>query len=112
MNTSGSQAFGSYLKDLVEQKGISKVKLCREVGFSRPYLYAIFSGDSQPPVASRQLQLAECLGLSRSEREKMFDLAAIQRNETPADIALYYGKDPEHRREVRGSCIYVVTEFK
>ncbi len=93
--------FGELLKNLIESRGIAKSALCRQLGVSRPYLYAIFSGDVVPPVADRQVQIADILGLERSERAIFFDAAADEREELPADIVAYYMRSLKNRNEFR-----------
>lgn len=93
--------FGELFKSLIERRGIAKSALCRQIGVSRPYLYAVLSGEASPPVAEKQAQIANLLGLTNSERAAFFDAAAAERDELPADIAEYYLSSATRRREFR-----------
>lgn len=97
--------YGEYLKELLDGSSLSKTKLCATIGVSRPYLYAVFSGATPPPVPSKQLAIANLLPATNEQKSILFDLAANERNEMPADI-LACVKDKRFIQEVRENYVY------
>jgi transcriptional regulator with XRE-family HTH domain len=85
----------------VERKGLTKIALCKQLGVSRPYLYSVLAGEVAPPVPERQFRIAQILELDSAEATELFEVAARERNELPADIANYYLADARHRRDFR-----------
>ena len=92
--------FGQILSDLIAEYGVSKVELCRRALVSRPYLYSILSGEVKPPTREIQLRIASSLNLNQFDSCLLFDAAALERNEVPADMADYL-KDANNRSELR-----------
>lgn len=97
--------YGDYLKELIEASEITKTDFCAHIGISRPYLYAIFTGRTPPPVPEKQRQIVSMLGLTAEQESILFDLAASERNETPADIAACI-ENPSVRAKIRKDYIY------
>ena len=97
--------YGELLKELVDRNGLSKSGLCSDLGISRPYLYAVFSGTTPPPVPEKQKKIVSLLPVSNEERSALFDLAANERGELPADI-VDYASDEKFRRIIRELYIY------
>lgn len=98
-------AYGEVLKAFIDSSGISKTYICESLGISRPYLYAVFSGATPPPVPEKQIQLADLLNANKEQRSMLFDLAASERNEPPADVAQCI-KDPSFLNQIREEFIY------
>lgn len=94
-------AFGELLERWLDRSGMTKIALCRALGVSRPYLYSVLSGDVPPPVPDKQLLIAQILDLDSTDAAELFDTAARERREIPADIARYYLIDERHRCEFR-----------
>ncbi|WP_419044389.1 helix-turn-helix domain-containing protein [Enorma massiliensis] len=88
------------LSDFIEKNGVSKVELCRRAKISRPYLYSILSGDVKPPTRDIQLRIADSLALDDRDRYRLFDSAALERDEIPADVVDYL-RDSKNRSEIR-----------
>lgn len=97
--------YGELLKELVDKNGLSKSGLCSSLGISRPYLYAVFSGTTPPPVPEKQKKIASLLPITNEEKSALFDLAASERGELPADI-VDYASDEHFRRIIRELYIY------
>lgn len=102
-------SYGTYLKELVDSKGITKTDICAELGVSRPYLYAIFSGTTPPPVPEKQRQLVTLLNLDSGQADLLYDLAAREREELPADIAARIS-DSSVRKLIRENYIHSHVE--
>lgn len=97
--------YGELLKELVDKNGLSKSGLCSDLGISRPYLYAVFSGTTPPPVPEKQKKIASLLPITNEEKSALFDLAASERGELPVDI-VDYASDEHFRRIIRELYIY------
>lgn len=83
--------FGTYLRRVRQAKGISIRQLAKNVDKTAAYLSDIENGNNKPPdkelldVIIRELALEEYPRI----RERLFDLAAEERNDVPADIKEY-----------------------
>lgn len=83
--------FGTYLRRVRQVKGISIRQLAKSVDKTAAYLSDIENGNNKPPdkelldVLIRELELEEYPRI----RERLFDLAAEERNDVPADIKEY-----------------------
>lgn len=69
-----SNEFGSRLRELRIQAGISLVKLARSLGLSSPYLSDIERGNRNPP-RKHISTIAEVLGLSDEEEAELARLS-------------------------------------
>lgn len=92
--------FGDALERAISYSQVSKTQLCRIVGISRPYLYSIIAGDSRPPSFTVLIRIADELELTDDDRWKLYDLAAEERGEVPADIFAYF-MDSQHVYDFR-----------
>ena len=92
--------FGDTLDSFIKDAGLTKAELCREVRISRPYLYAVLSGESKPPTFEVQIRIADCLRLDWDSRAILFDEAAQERREIPADVMDYF-QSRDHVSEFR-----------
>ena len=95
--------FKDAMREYLQANGVAKASLCRQAKLSRPYLYAILSGESKPPTYEVQLRIADVLHLSTEEKSRFFDIAASERQEPPADIYSFY-MDSSHKEEFRNRC--------
>jgi len=93
--------FGELLRYLLDRSGMTKVAVCRALGVSRPYLYSVMSGDAPPPVPEKQFRIVQILDLDSSDAAQLFEAAARERHELPADIAHYYLSNERHRYDLR-----------
>lgn len=92
--------FCELLDSYIKSVGLSKAELCRKARISRPYLYSVLSGESKPPTYELQIRIADCLRLDDDSRAKLYDEAAQERGEIPADIIDYF-QAYEHISEFR-----------
>lgn len=98
-------SYGTYLKELIDSKRVTKTAVCAELGISRPYLYAIFTGATPPPVPEKQRQLVAFLNLDEGQADLLYDLAAREREELPADIVAGIN-DFDIRKQIRENFIH------
>ena len=83
--------FGKYLRSVRQAKGISIRQLAKEVDKTPTYLSDIENGHNKPPEKELLETIIQKLNLDDSPRIKstLFDLAAKERNDIPADIKDY-----------------------
>ena len=87
--------FGEMLRNIRKDKGISMANFIKDIGISRTYLVEVEKGILKPPTQSRQVQIADYLKLTDTERKEFYDIAAKERNELPADILEYVDSQPD-----------------
>ena len=79
--------FGQYLVDQIKAAGMSQESFYKKVGITKPYFYDLLK--SAPP-AEMQRKMADVLdahtGVDVARRRMLFDLAAQERGDIPADI--------------------------
>lgn len=83
--------FGAYLRRVRQAKQISIRQLAKSVDKTAAYLSDIENGNNKPPDKELLEVLIRELGLDEYPRirENLFDLAAEERNDVPADIKEY-----------------------
>lgn len=83
--------FGAYLRRVRQAKGISIRQLAKSVDKTAAYLSDIENGNNKPPDKELLEVLIRELGIDEYPRirENLFDLAAEERNDVPADIKEY-----------------------
>lgn len=83
-------AFGQYLVDQIKAAGMSQELFYTKVGITKPYFYDLLN--SAPPPADLQRKMISVLdqqtGPDVKRERKLFDLAAQERDEIPADLDL------------------------
>ena len=72
--------FGSRLKKLRQDAGLTTTSLARRIGLTASYLSHIEKGIDRPPTKVRLEQIAFVLGLSKKKRKKLFSIAFKERN--------------------------------
>ncbi len=97
--------FCELLLKYIEISKITKVDFYTKVGIKKPYFYDIIGGKVNPPPRERQIKMAQVLALSESEAILLFDSAAKERNEVPADI-MNIIESKEIKDELRRSVDY------
>lgn len=82
------EKYGSYLKTLIKNNNVKQKEILDKLNISKTYLFDIEKSNNLPPTVTKQLALIECFKgkLSNSEEKKLLELAAIEREEVPADI--------------------------
>lgn len=93
--------FGDYLKTLIKVAGMTQNEFYSQWGIKKPYFYDIVSSKINPPPPYLQYKAVEILKMSEKEREKFFDLAAKERDETPADILKILKESPSIKNYIR-----------
>ena len=97
-----SGKFGEYLKSLIEKEQITKQDFYNKVGIGKPYFYEILSGKVCPPPPEVQMRMTDALrSASAEEKTKLLDLASVERDEIPADIARLIKNNPSDLNAVR-----------
>lgn len=89
--------FGKYLRSVRKAKGISIRQLAKEVDKTPTYLSDIENGHNKPPEKELLETIIQKLNLDDSPKVKatLFDLAARERKDIPADIKDYVMNNPE-----------------
>jgi transcriptional regulator with XRE-family HTH domain len=82
--------FGKYLRTLREKYKLTINEISKELEISKTYLSDIENGNNLPPTATKQLKLIQCFNkkILDHEYKKLLELAAIEREELPADIIM------------------------
>mgnify|MGYP002675479093 FL=1 len=83
--------FGKYLRSVRKAKGISIRQLAKEVDKTPTYLSDIENGHNKPPEKELLDTIIQKLNLDEFPKVKatLFDLAARERNDIPADVKDY-----------------------
>lgn len=83
--------FGKYLKSVRQAKKISIRELSKKVNKTATYLSDIENGNNKPPDKELLEKIIKELNLEEHPKLKdnLFDLAAVERNDIPADIKDY-----------------------
>lgn len=81
-------AFGQYLVDQIKVAGMSQEVFYTKVGITKPYFYDLLHSDPPPAALQRRIAavLDEQTGIDLCRQRMLFDLAAQEREEIPADI--------------------------
>ncbi len=94
--------FGKYLKEC-RGTSTSLQKLADFCGCSKPYLWDIEQGNTKPPQNYKRLNdIAECLGLTDIQRNKLFDLAR-DNDDIPLDVKEIIRQNPEWIERIRNN---------
>lgn len=107
-------SYSELLMTFKNQKNISNNALAKMLGISSVYLGEILNGKKKPPQSEIQMKIMTVLGLDSYKRSLLFDLAAQERNEIPADIYFLIRKNPEAVCQIREMGIkeYMVVNDK
>ena len=95
----GKSEFGAFLVNAIKEATMVQSDFYMAVGIAKPYFYDILSGKTNPPpldTLEKMLEvLEERLPVDQARRSMFFNLAAICREEIPADIDDMIKKNPE-----------------
>ncbi len=86
--------FGSCLKELRTEKGMSQAALAEMVGRKKMTISQIESDKNAPPQGKLLNDILGALNLSEAEEGYLRFLAAETRNSIPSDIQDYFFKNP------------------
>lgn len=92
LNFDGDElVFGKYMRAVRQARGISIRKLAKSVGKTPTYISDIEKGNNRPPEKEllEKIILEFELQDDSNVRDTLFDLAAKERNDIPADIKDY-----------------------
>lgn len=83
--------FGKYLRSVRQAKKMSIRELSKKVNKTATYLSDIENGNNKPPDKELLEKIIKELNLEEHPKLKnnLFDLAAVERNDIPADIKDY-----------------------
>lgn len=95
------KAFGSFLREMIKQTGISQSAFYSAVEITKPYFYDILSGKVNPPPPDIQYKMLDHLEVNEQQRNEFLNLAAEGRGEVPADIAQLIADHPLELDKIR-----------
>lgn len=95
------ETFHGYLAKKRDKANLTNSKLASLAQISAVYLGEIINNQKKPPDKKTQYAIAKALNLTEKDKEKLFNLAAIERNEIPADVYDYILQNSEVIAEIR-----------
>lgn len=108
-----NNAFGSLLKSLIKDAGLTHYEFYSKLGIKKPYFYDILSGRVNPPPPDLQFRAMEILNTTKEVQEQFFDIAARARGEVPADIKQAITDNPNAVNQIRKAIgLHVSAEDK
>ncbi len=94
--------FGKFIEERRKTLGITLRGLASELGIAPAFMSDIEKGNRYPPAKEKLYLLAEVLKLSAEDRDKMFDLAARERENTvSSDLSDYIMSNDKVRVALR-----------
>jgi len=97
------KAFGTFLREMIKNTGISQAEFYSAVEITKPYFYDILSGKVNPPPPNIQYKMLNHLNVNEQQRNQFLDLAAEGRKEIPADIAELIAEHPLELDKIRNN---------
>lgn len=93
--------FCDLLSDMIKSAKMTHIDFYTKLGIKKPYFYEILKGNTNPPPPEKQFKMIEILNPTDKDQVIcFFELAAKERKEVPADIAVYLN-DKSIRSEIR-----------
>lgn len=89
---SKQKTFCDLLSEMLKDYEKSHTAFYTELGIKKPYFYDILKGKVNPPPPDKQFKIIKILKPKPKICEEFFELAAIERNEMPADLMRYISK--------------------
>lgn len=87
--TNREHTFGSFLKEMRINRGLSLRAFAKLIDRSAPYLTDIENDRRNPPEISKLEEIAQKLELTEAQKTEMLDLAGQGRNEVAPDLPDY-----------------------
>lgn len=82
--------FGAFIREKRTERRITLRAFASAVGIVPPYMSDIEKGHRYPPDKEKLYKMADVLGLSQEETDRMFDLAGQERDNTVSpDLSEY-----------------------
>lgn len=95
-------AFGKFIEEKRKALGITLRGLATELEIAPAFMSDIEKGHRYPPAKEKLYKMAEVLKLSDEDRDKMFDLAANERENTVSqDLSDYIMSNDKVRMALR-----------
>lgn len=97
-------AFGQYLVDQIKAAGMSQELFYTKVGITKPYFYDLLNSAPPADVQRKMVAVLDEQTSPNAERQrKLFDLAAQEREEIPADIEALIKADVKKWDKIRSA---------
>lgn len=94
--------FGQYLVEQIKAAGMSQELFYGEVGITKPYFYDLLKSAPQPQIQRKMVEVLDAqTGPDADRQRKLFDLAAQERDEIPADIDALVRLDARNWNKIR-----------
>lgn len=93
--------FGSYLRQLREQRSLRQTDIAEILGVSAVYICDIEKGRRNPLDHNKIAILARRMEMSEDEVSQLFDLAGAARGSVAPDITDYLEKNPSAKDAIR-----------
>jgi transcriptional regulator with XRE-family HTH domain len=88
-----TETFSNFVLQKAKTKHITCTSMAKDLGVSVVYVSDICHGKRPPPKQEMLGVMAKSLKLSSDEKEQMYDLAGLARNNVSCDIASYIMSD-------------------
>ena len=99
--------FGGFLHELRKLRGIGFEQFRTHLGVSKAYLNDVETDAARPPTPEVQVKilayLNDFLPLGEEEEARFYSLAAEERGELPADIAIFLSSDKGTIQKIRAT---------
>lgn len=87
------KSFGQLLDKMISESEYSNREFYEKLKIKKVYFYDIIKGRMKPPPAEKQFEIIKILKPDDDMCRQFFELAAIERNEFPADLQLLINDD-------------------
>ena len=87
------KSFGQLLDEMISESEYSNRECYEKLKIKKVYFYDIIKGRMKPPPAEKQFEIIKILKPDDDKCRQLFELAAIERNEFPADLQLLINDD-------------------
>lgn len=98
--------FCDLLSVMIKNAKMTHTDFYTQLGIKKPYFYDILRGTTNPPPPQKQFKIIEILDIKDADEKSLFfELAAKERKEVPADIAMYL-ENTDVRSAIRNKSEY------
>ncbi len=104
--------FCDLLAQLLKEKPMTHSAFYTELGIKKPYFYDILSGKVNPPPSEKQFAIIKILKPDDETCKMLFELAAKERNEMPADLVKYLTKKMKNDIRQQNEYITMLEDIK
>lgn len=85
--------FGDYISKKRQELGMTLRGFAKDLGVSPSYISDIEKGNREPNEKKLLDSLVRVLNLTQAEAEKLYDMAAAQKNELAQDVSEYVSEN-------------------